>query len=145
MAKRHIKKRGPAKVPNTRRQENFDHSVLPSTRGSKFSDNAVDGTFAEPLTSKYWKELNKVVDPELNIGIVDLGLIYRIKIKDKNAVVTMTLTSPTCPMANLIIEQIEAHMRTFTNLKNVQIEVVWDPPWDKSMINPEIREIMFGF
>ena len=101
-------------------------------------------TKSEPRSSKYWKELNKVVDPELNIGIVDLGLIYNIKIKDKNAVVTMTLTSPTCPMANLIIEQIENHMRTFTNLKNVQIEVVWDPPWDKSMINPEIREIMFG-
>lgn len=97
-------------------------------------------------TGNYWKELNKVIDPELNMGIVDLGLIYDIKI-DKKAVanVFMTLTSPTCPVSGYLLQQVENRMRMFKDIKNVYIEIVWDPPWTRELIDEDVRELMFGF
>ncbi len=97
-------------------------------------------------TEIYWKELNKVIDPEINIGIVDLGLVYQVKIDKKgNCKVIMTLTSPACPVGPMIIKQVEDRMRLFKDLKNVNIEIVWDPFWTQEMIDPEIRDLMFGF
>ncbi|MEK7673559.1 MAG: metal-sulfur cluster assembly factor [Patescibacteria group bacterium] len=98
----------------------------------------------EKRTQPYWAELNKVIDPELNLGIVDLGLIYDVQIKNKDATVYMTLTSPACPVGPTIIREVEDRMRLFRDLKNVYIEVVWDPFWTQERIDPEIRELMFG-
>ncbi len=97
-------------------------------------------------TGNYWKELNKIIDPELNMGLVDLGLIYDIQIKKNGtANVYMTLTSPACPVGGFLVQQVENRMRMFKNLKSVCIEIVWDPPWTKDLIDEEIREMLFGF
>ncbi|MEK7085568.1 MAG: metal-sulfur cluster assembly factor [Patescibacteria group bacterium] len=84
------------------------------------------------------------MDPELNIGIVDLGLIYDVKIKNNTATVIMTLTTPSCPVGPLIIQQIEDRMLFYKGIKKVYIEVVWDPIWTQEMIDPDIRDLMFG-
>jgi len=94
---------------------------------------------------KYWKLLNNVIDPELHIGIIDLGLIYDVRIKkDKTAVVTMTLTTPTCPEGPLIIGEVEAKMLAQKEIKNVYVEIVWDPPWTADMMDPKIRSLLLG-
>lgn len=99
----------------------------------------------EKRIEPYWKELNKVIDPELNLGVVDLGLIYKVNIDKKgNATVFMTLTSPACPVGPQIINQVQDRMRLFKDIKDIQIELVWDPPWHQEMIDPDIRELLFG-
>lgn len=93
---------------------------------------------------KFWKDLNKIIDPELNVGIVDIGLIYDIKVdKNKNATVVMTLTSPTCPQAPMIIDQVETTMRKQKTLKNAYVEIVWDPPWTPDFMDPEIKKMIW--
>lgn len=97
-------------------------------------------------TGNYWKELNKIIDPELNMGLVDLGLIYDIKIDKKgNAKVYMTLTSPACPVGGYLLQQVENRMRMFKELKDINIEIVWDPPWTQELIDEDLRDLMFGF
>lgn len=99
----------------------------------------------EKQTEAYWKELNKVIDPELGFGVVDLGLIYAVEIdKDKKAKVTMTLTTPTCPVGPYLIKQVENTMRRIKNIKDVNIIIVWDPMWTEDRIDEEIREMIIG-
>lgn len=99
----------------------------------------------EKRLEPYWKELNKVIDPELNIGIIDLGLVYNIKIKTGHAHVIMTLTSPACPVGPLIIQQVEDRLHLYKDVKSVEVEIVWDPFWTQEMIDPDIRDLLFGF
>lgn len=100
----------------------------------------------EKRTESYWKELNKVVDPELNLGVVDLGLIYKVKIDKKgNCIIMMSLTTPACPYGPMLIQQIEDRMRLYKDIKSVRTEIVWDPPWNQEMIDPELKDMMFGF
>lgn len=97
-------------------------------------------------TEPYWRELNKVIDPEINMGIVDLGLIYQVKIDKKgHATVIMTLTTPSCPVGPMIIQQVEDRMRLYKDIESVEIELVWDPAWNQEFIDEELRELMFGF
>ncbi len=90
----------------------------------------------------YWAALNEIIDPEVGIGIVDLGLIYTVNV-DKHgfAVVQMTLTSPMCPVGPVLVMQVEDKMRLQKEIKEVQIEMVWDPPWNQEMIDEDIRAL----
>ena len=99
----------------------------------------------EKRTGDYWKKLNQVMDPELNLGIVDLGLIYNLNIDKKgNAKVVMTLTSPVCPSGPEIMEEIKSTLTNFKGIKKVKIELVWDPAWSPDMMDEILREILFG-
>lgn len=105
----------------------------------------INPTPREKRTEQYWKELNKVIDPEMGLGLVDIGLIYNVDIdKDGLAQVHMTLTSPACPVGPQLIKQVEDRMRIYEGVKKVDIEVVWDPPWQQDMIDPDIRDLLFG-
>lgn len=96
-------------------------------------------------TEKYWTELNKVIDPEMDIGLVDLGLIYNVNIsKDGLAHVRMTLTSPACPVGPVLVQQVQDKMTMYPGVKDVDVEVVWEPFWNHDMIDPEIRDMMMG-
>lgn len=99
----------------------------------------------ELRTEPYWQELNKVIDPEINLGVVDLGLIYDVQIKNGKAVITMSLTTPSCPYGPTLIKQIEDRMRLYKDIKSVKIKIVWDPVWNQEFIDPDIRDLMFGF
>ena len=80
-------------------------------------------------------EIKKIYDPEIPVNIYDLGLIYDVKVDDKNNVdVKMTLTTPNCPVAESLPMEVENTVKEVIEVNKVNLELVWDPPWDKSMI-----------
>ena len=87
------------------------------------------------LKEKIIKEIKKIYDPEIPVNIYDLGLIYDVKVDDKNNVdVKMTLTTPNCPVAESLPMEVENTVKEVKEVNKVNLELVWDPPWDKSMI-----------
>lgn len=83
--------------------------------------------------------LKTVYDPEIPVNIWDLGLVYDIKIDDKEIVVTMTFTSPTCPLMEEILLQVKNAVTGIANGTPVRVELVWDPPWNISMMSDVAR------
>lgn len=73
--------------------------------------------------------LRQVVDPELGVNIVDLGLIYGIDITEDNVTVTMTLTTPGCPLHEAMITGVEETLRRHPAVRDVHVQIVWSPPW----------------
>jgi len=84
--------------------------------------------------------LRKVVDPEVGANIVDLGLVYRIELNGRRLLVEMTMTSPACPMGDLIVDDAHAELdRVLPADVSVNIQVVWEPPWNPSMMSEQCR------
>ena len=84
------------------------------------------------------KELRNIYDPEIPVNIYDLGLIYDINIDEKGKVViTMTLTSPNCPIADNLLMDVEKHVNYIKGVSDLKINLVFDPPWDRSMMSDE--------
>lgn len=88
--------------------------------------------------------LRKVLDPEVGINIVDLGLVYGLAVGEDRIAVTMTLTSPTCPMGDLLLDEVEAALKCLAPAAEIDLEVVWEPPWSPEMMSPAARE-QFGW
>ncbi len=87
------------------------------------------------LKEKIIGEIKKIYDPEIPVNIYDLGLIYDVKVDEYNNVdVKMTLTTPNCPVAESLPMEVENTVKEVKDVKKVNLELVWDPPWDKSMI-----------
>ena len=87
------------------------------------------------LKEKIIGEIKKIYDPEIPVNIYDLGLIYDVKVDDeKNVDVIMTLTTPNCPVAESLPMEVENTVKEVKEVKKVNLELVWEPPWDKSMI-----------
>ncbi len=95
-------------------------------------------------SSPYYHVLNQVVDPELGIGIADMGIIYGVTEKKGVVNVVMTLTSMGCPAGPQITTDIDAILHLQDNVKDVQIEVVWEPAWNPDMMKPELKAMLFG-
>ena len=85
------------------------------------------------------KALRKVKDPELNLDLVVLGLIYGIEVNDSHVVVRISLTSPFCPAANQIIEDAKNAVLTVEGVESADVELTFDPPWTPERIDPLIR------
>ncbi len=126
--------------------------VLPQ-QGPSFGENApVDPVQNEPAGAKrdfdpsnpYYHILNMVIDPETGVGIVDMGLIYHVEEHKGVVVVTMTLTSMGCPAGPQLTTDVDAVLRMQEGVKDVEIEVVWEPAWNPEMMNPEIKQMLFG-
>lgn len=92
------------------------------------------------------EELKKVIDPELHINIVDLGLVYDVEINQEvgTVAVTMTLTTPGCPLSMVFEEWVPAAVKSIEGVKDVKINLVWEPPWDPEKMTDEAKETM-GF
>jgi metal-sulfur cluster biosynthetic enzyme len=88
--------------------------------------------------------LKEVLDPEIGINIVDLGLIYSLKVNEGRIAVTMTLTSPTCPMGDLLLDEVEAALGRLAPDAQIDLEVVWEPPWSPEKMSAAARE-QFGW
>jgi metal-sulfur cluster biosynthetic enzyme len=88
--------------------------------------------------------LRKVKDPELNLNIVDLGLIYDIKVDDGRVAVDMSLTSPGCPSGPEIMGQATDALKALEGVQDVAMNLVWSPPWSPERIEPRIRAYL-GF
>jgi metal-sulfur cluster biosynthetic enzyme len=78
--------------------------------------------------------LRQVVDPEIDCNIVDLGLIYGTRIEGRKVTVKMTLTTPGCPMHESIAWGVKNALRSLEAVEEAEVEVVWDPPWNPSMM-----------
>lgn len=90
---------------------------------------------AQPLTDELVLEtLRQVIDPEIGCNIVDLGLVYRFAYAAGKLTVTMTLTTPGCPMHDSIAAGVKNILLTLEGVAEVEVEVVWDPPWHPSMM-----------
>ena len=88
------------------------------------------------LKEKIIKEIKKIYDPEIPVNIYELGLIYEIKVeKDNNIKVKMTLTTPNCPVAESLPKEVKDSIMEVKEVNDVDLELVWDPPWDKSMMS----------
>ena len=88
------------------------------------------------LKEKIIEEIKKIYDPEIPVNIYDLGLIYDIKVEDKNtAKVKMTLTSPNCPVAESLPKEVKDGIMQVEGIDNVDLDLVWDPPWDKNRMS----------
>jgi len=87
--------------------------------------------------------LKNVYDPELGVSVVDLGLIYDVKVEDEKVYVKMTLTTVGCPLALVIPRQVEDAVKKL-GAKEVEVELTFDPPWNPSMMSKELRK-RFGF
>ena len=81
-------------------------------------------------------EIRKIYDPELPVNIYELGLIYDIKIENqKFAKIKMTLTTPNCPVAESLPKEVKDSIMEIKEVNKVDLDLVWDPPWDKSMMS----------
>tara|TARA_B100000029_G_C17301527_1_gene860856 strand:- start:258 stop:557 length:300 start_codon:yes stop_codon:yes gene_type:complete len=88
------------------------------------------------LRDKIIAEIKKIYDPEIPINIYELGLIYDVKVENKNtAKVKMTLTSPNCPVAESLPKEVKDGIMQVEGIDKVDLDLVWDPPWDKSMMS----------
>ena len=82
------------------------------------------------------KEIKKIYDPEIPVNIYELGLIYNIKVNgDKKVDVEMTLTSPNCPVAESLPNEVKQNILKVAGVKDVDLKLVWDPPWDKNKMS----------
>jgi len=88
--------------------------------------------------------LRGVKDPELDMNIVDLGLVYDVELDDGDVQVRMTLTSPGCPAGPMITNDVYKALRAIEGVKDVNVEIVWEPYWTPERIEPKIRAMM-GF
>lgn len=97
------------------------------------------------IEQKIISVLETVFDPEIPVNIYELGLVYNIKIDDKaNVKITMTLTSPACPVAESLPGEVKEKLKTIDELNEVDINLVWEPPWNKDMMSDEAK-LSLGF
>ena len=83
--------------------------------------------------------LQKVIDPEIGESIVDVGLIYGIELQDDAISIRMTMTSPACPMGEMILDEVHAELVHAFPEAEIDIEMVWEPTWNPDMISPEAK------
>ena len=98
----------------------------------------------ETLQSDVLEALRKVIDPELGLNIVDLGLIYEVRVDEGKASVDMTLTSPGCPAGPQILSSAQAAAGTVEGIHEAEVNLVWKPLWTQDRIDPAVRAVL-GF
>ena len=97
------------------------------------------------LENKVVEVLKSVYDPEIPVDIYELGLIYDVIIlEDNNVDVIMTLTSPSCPVAESLPAEVEQKIMGLDEINKAEVKIVWDPPWDKEMMS-EAAKLELGF
>lgn len=97
------------------------------------------------MESEVIEAIRTVFDPEIPVNVFDLGLIYGVNVNpDRTVDITMTLTSPACPVAEILPGQVESAARTVSGVKEVTVELVWDPPYTIDRIPEHIR-LELGF
>ena len=84
--------------------------------------------------------LRQIVDPEIDCNIVDLGLVYHLAIDGRKVIVTMTLTTPGCPMHESIAWGVKCALLNLEGVEDVDVNVVWDPPWTPARMSDDGRE-----
>lgn len=95
---------------------------------------------SEHITQTVIKALRKIHDPEIPVNVYDLGLIYDIQVDENCAVkISMTLTSPTCPVADMIVKQVELRISELPEVSSARVELVWEPAWSPQRMSEAAR------
>ena len=88
------------------------------------------------IKNKVIEEIKKIYDPEIPVNIYELGLIYKVEVDEKNKVnLDMTLTSPNCPVAESLPNQVKESIMKVVGVSDVNLNLVWEPPWDKDKMS----------
>ncbi len=93
----------------------------------------------DTLEGQIIEAIKRVYDPEIPVNLYDMGLIYSIKIADAKAHLRMTLTSPACPVAQDLVQFVQAAAETVEGIDSATVELVWEPRWDKAMMCDEAK------
>ena len=92
------------------------------------------------LKEKIISEIKKIYDPEIPVNNYELGLIYDIMVdENRNVMIKMTLTTPNCPVAESLPNEVKNSVKEIKEVNNVDLELVWDPPWNKSMMSESAK------
>lgn len=106
----------------------------------KKPENVAAGAPGGALYESVIEALKDIYDPEIPVNIYDLGLIYGVDVsEDADVVVTMTLTTPHCPVAETMPNEIEMRVMGLPGVRDAEVNVTWDPPWDPSKMSDEAR------
>jgi len=113
-----------------------------NTKIKKPKKSAKNKSTEQALCDKIWEALKLCYDPEIPVNVVDLGFIYGVEVKlsdnkpkPYDAFIRMTLTTPACAMGTIIVDEIKARVSALEEINAVNVELVFDPPWDRSMIS----------
>ncbi len=106
--------------------------VEPLTFADSDTPNVVD-------EAHVWHALRSVYDPEIPVNIADLGLIYAVRVEDDKVDIDMTLTAPGCGMGPVLIEEVKDRVRQVPNLIDVEVALVFEPPWSRDMMTEEAQ------
>ena len=99
----------------------------------------------QDLGEKIVKELKSIFDPEIPVDIYELGLIYDVFVnEDYEVKILMTLTSPNCPVAESLPQEVEEKIRSIDEVKSAEVEITFDPPWTKDLMSEEAK-LELGF
>lgn len=86
-----------------------------------------------------FEKLREILDPELGINIVDLGLIYGVEVKSNNIFVLMTLTFPGCPLGAVIQKEVKDNLNSLKNVQKIDLKITFEPPWDLSRVSSDAK------
>src|SRR5271170_3660113 len=100
------------------------------------------GERRDRLEGLVWAELRQCFDPEIPLNIVDLGLVYDVSVRDGQANVKLTLTSPGCHLGGQIAGNVQERLLALDAIQEANVELVWDPPWHQSMISADGRKTL---
>ena len=104
---------------------------------NKFNNSKITSKITEKQVIEC---IRTVVDPEIPVNLYDLGLIYEIKINDKNDIkIEMTLTNPNCPVAGTMPESVGKSVEKLSYLNSIEVSLVWDPKWHKDLMSEEAK------
>ena len=92
------------------------------------------------MIDRMMERLGEVYDPELGINIVDLGLVFDVRYNEGGAHVVMTLTTPGCPMHDMMVGGVERALKELPEVRSVQVEVVWEPRWTPHMMSDKAKD-----
>lgn len=100
----------------------------------------MDDAQLQPIMDEIIEVLRNIYDPEIPVNIYDLGLVYKIDLEETgNVRIDMTLTSPACPVAEALPEEVRDSVGFVEGVKDVNVEIIWDPPWNYNMMSEEAR------
>jgi len=117
-----------------------DAATTPAVHGAWTPDGETLPAMPKVSEDAIITMLKTVFDPEIPVDIYELGLIYAVEIEDDGKVkVEMTLTTPSCPSAQELPSQVEESVRMVPGVTDVNVEVVWDPPWDQGRMSEDAR------
>lgn len=98
----------------------------------------------QTIAQRVWDELSGITDPEMPVSLVDMGMVYRVEVRDGVAEIDLTFTSIGCPAMDMILEDVRAAVGAIPGIDRVEVEVVWSPPWTKERLTSRGRTLLLA-